>query len=127
MRLLRRRAVSVVPRPPEGAYACHVPEAELRQAIAEENVIWAVRVTLEGLRESGQSFDAAWYTALQRLRIQPNMTPDEIEELIECKAWLLWSRTLFEWAYERRAEAPPRLMDGEVFSPAEATHVAEIR
>ena len=101
-----------------------MPESELREALSEQNPIWAVRVTLAALRDRDVAFDAAWYTALQRLRIQPNMTPNEIEELAECKAWLLWARPHFEWAYELDARPLPRLMDGEVFAPAEAAHIA---
>lgn len=96
-----------------------VPEAELREAITEQNPIWAVRVTLTSLRSQGHTFDSAWYAALQRLRVQPNMTPDDIEELMECKAWLLWAREWWKWAYELAEEGPPELVDGEVFGRAD--------
>lgn len=95
-------------------------EADLLEALDEKTPAWRLRVMLAAMREQGLSFDAAWYSATARMRVQPNMTADDAEELIEFKAWFEWARPLFEWAYTGVADSPPQLVDGEVFTPAES-------
>lgn len=74
------------------------------------------------MRTRGWDFDQAWHSALQRLRAQPTMSADDIEEMIEVKAWLQWARPVFEAAYNG-TDAPP-LVDGEVFTAAERVNLA---
>lgn len=99
-----------------------MPLQDLWEATAEQGPAWTVRVTLIAMRARDWDFDQAWHSALQRLRAQPNMTPDDIEELIEVKAWLQWARPVWQAAYEG-TEAPP-LIDGEVFTAAERVNLA---
>lgn len=90
---------------------------DLWEATAERGPEWTVRVTLAAMRDREWDFDHAWHSALQRLRVQPNMTPDEIEDLIAAKAWLNWARPVWQAAYDG-TESPP-LVDGQIFDQAE--------
>lgn len=99
----------------------------LIERLSDENPAWKLRIMLDAMRAAGWSFDQAWYSATQRLRVQAWMGPDDIEELMEFKAWFDWSKEYWRWAYEDgEAARAPVLADGEVFTAAElailATH-----
>lgn len=94
---------------------------QLWERVAERGPTWTVRVTLDVLRERGMDFDRAWHLAHARLRIQPNMSADDVEELLEAKAWMDWSRDYWQACFDR--EPVPRLVDGEVFLPAESVRI----
>lgn len=70
-------------------------------------------------------FDGAWYVALQRLRIQPNMSADDIEELMAAKAWMDWAKPVWEAAY--RGDPAPALTDGEIFANSDRADLSGLR
>lgn len=105
-------------------YAVRALERELLDALEDQTPARVLRVTLEGMRDRGvDDFNLAWYGAMQRLRVQPNMSPDDAEELIEFKAWLSWARPLYEWAYTGAPGPAPELVDGQVFTKAESARL----
>lgn len=97
-------------------------EEDFIDAANDRGPVWKVRVMLIVLRGRGLDFDSAWTSALKRLRVQPNMDPDDVDDLIAAKAWLQWARSEWQAAYEREPRA--QLVDGEVFTPAEAANLA---
>lgn len=94
-------------------------EEDFYDAGRERGPIWIVRVYLAFVRRQGMEFEEAWWFAMQRLRVQPNMEPEDIEELQASKAWLNWARPEWEAAYNRTPSPP--LIDGECFAPSERT------
>lgn len=97
-------------------------EEDFADAVAERGPIWRVRVTLAVMREGGASFATAWHSAMQRLRVQPTMDPEDVDELIAAKAWMEWAKQEWEAAYNR--EPRVQMMDGQVFTPAEIANLA---
>lgn len=64
---------------------------------------------LSAFRQEGVPFERAWSSAVQRMRAQPTMSDEEVEELAAFKAELSWSKEWWRWAYERSPEPPPQL------------------
>lgn len=97
-------------------------EDDFLDAANDRGPVWRVRVMLAVMRGRGTNFNTAWHSALARLRAQPGMDPDSIEELMAAKAWLAWARAEWEAAYNREPKA--QLVDGETFTPAELANLA---
>jgi hypothetical protein len=66
---------------------------------------------LSAMRERGWEFDAAWASAIQRMRVVPDMDPEEAAELIAWKFWLNWAKPRFRWAFDGAEGEPPALPD----------------
>ena len=58
-----------------------------------------MRVMLREFRSRGWKFEEAWSSAIQRLRIAPGMSDEEIEEFIGWKAALDWSKAYWSFWY----------------------------
>lgn len=71
---------------------------------------WVMRVMLAAFREQGLTFDAAWASAIQRMRAQPTMTPEQVQDLEAAKEQLRWSKEVWRWAYDGLPEPPPSLV-----------------
>lgn len=79
----------------------------LLQELSGQNPAWKMGVMLKAMRGLGWSFDQAWSSAIQRMRVTPGMTSDEQADLEEWKAILVWCRPWYEWAFHGARGEPP--------------------
>lgn len=77
---------------------------------------------LAAMRERGWSFDRAWSSAIQRMRVVPDMDESDAAELTAWKFWLNWAKPHFEWAYDGLPGPPPALPDRDLVPELIATH-----
>lgn len=86
---------------------------ELPDELHEQTPAWTMGVMLGAMRERGWTFDRAWSSAIQRMRVSPDMEAEDAAELISWKFWLNWAKPRFEWAYAGVPGPPPMLPDLE--------------
>lgn len=81
----------------------------LSDALTEQGPAWRMGVMLAAMRNRGWSFDRAWSSAIQRMRIAPDMRDEEIAELVTAKFWINWAKPRYQWAYTGEIGVPPPL------------------
>jgi hypothetical protein len=77
---------------------------------------------LSAMREQGWTFEKAWSSAIQRMRVAPDMDDDAAEELLAFKYWLAWAKPMFEWAYRGSPGHPPQLAAVQGCAARHASH-----
>lgn len=82
---------------------------ELAEGLEEQTPAWTMGVMLSAMRDRGWSFDQAWSSAIQRMRVSPDMEHADAQELTDWKFWLNWAKPRFEWAFCGHTGPPPSL------------------
>lgn len=81
----------------------------LSDALADKTPAWIMRTMLAAMRVGGMDFESAWSSAIQRIRVAPNMDQRQADELALWKEWLRWAKPWYEWAYIGANGRPPLL------------------